>query len=159
MTPVSRFLAPLLTVRGRTSRRFYCYCLLAYIVLSVLIGLLARLIITYLHPTIGMLVALILVLPLLAAMFCQAVRRYHDFGVTGWVPGGFLIAAFVLNLLRSPGQPLDGTPWAEAMRIGLQALSIIVFVFIPGLVPTTKRGDRYGSPLKDGMWEKTTKPQ
>jgi len=152
-------LADLLSPRGRLSRRLFCICLLAYIVLSYAVGYLGNLLVK-LHPTMGMLITLILWLPLIAAMVCQVVRRYHDFSASGWIPGGYLLAAFVFSLLSSPNMPFVGDAQTaatiEIINVGLQVVGLLLIVFIPALIPAERGANRYGEPTNGNGWRKAS---
>lgn len=150
-------LAALLSPRGRLNRRFFCYYLLAYVVLCYAaqwIGLQLM----KLHVAIGMLVTLILILPLIGAMVCQVFRRYHDFGLTGWIPGSYLLVAFVFSLLRSPRMLLDQSvaplAWVSVVSLVLQVVGLLLIVFVPALVPSQKRANRYGAPSQVDVADK-----
>lgn len=140
-------LSGLFSPYGRLRRRFFCYYMFAYVVLILALNFLGAFL-SVLVPVMGQLVVLVLYVPALGAMLCQLMRRYHDFGVTGWVPGGFFCVTLLYGLLASwPGAPLQSAlpvGWSEMLRVGLSALGLVVLFFVPALMPGQKGANRYG---------------
>lgn len=104
-----------------------------------------------------MLVMLLFVLMLYVPMFMVLVKRYHDFGWSGWVPAAVFICNFAWNIythiayfpqivenaarLRSVHYP-DEVMYVSGV---FAVINICVFVLIPLFVPGTKSFNRYGS--------------
>ena len=84
------------------------------------------------------------------AMLCLTIRRYHDFGCTGWVPGGSLLLTFAFGLAQSlPGSPLfrpEMSAAVEVVNVVLSAIGLIVMVLVPLAFPSTRQPTRYDRP-------------
>ncbi len=143
----SSFLSSLFEMRGRISRRAFCYYMLFYVVACMLAAGLETVLVR-LSPAIGQLVVLALVVPLVGAMLCQESRRYHDFGVSAWIPGGFLLLNFMLPLLWNYVlSGLFAPEVYEIARVVFSALGFVVLFAVPAIVPGGKSVNRYGRPV------------
>lgn len=141
-----QFLHALFQPYGRLQRRPFAYCLLLYIIISIGLSW-AGLLLMPLMPAMVMLINVLLSVVIAAVMLCLTMRRYHDFGCTGWVPGGSLLLAFFFGIMQSwPGSPLtmkENVGWVAVANVVLSALGLITMVIIPLFIPTTSKKTRY----------------
>ncbi len=132
---------------GRIGRRYFVRYMALFIVCFYLSGLLGGVLVR-LHAAMGMLLTVAMALLLILLMLGQTVRRYHDFGCTGWVPGSFVAATLFLAILDNwPSRPLlqiFPASTLEMITMAWSALSIVVLFFVPALWPGTKGANRYG---------------
>lgn len=133
------FLKQLFSPYGRLKRRPFAYCLLLYIVINIALrwlGILAM----PLMPAMVMLLVFLLTVVVTLSMLCLTMRRYHDFGCSGWVPGGSLLLTFAFGLAQSlPGTPLAEAQWAslvEIVNVVLSAIGLVAMVLVPLAVPS-----------------------
>ena len=141
-----KFLRQLFTPYGRLQRRPFAYCLLFYILIHIALRWLSILAIP-LMPVMVMMLTLLLTVVITLAMLCLTIRRYHDFGCTGWIPGGSLLLTFAFGMAQSlPTSPLsqaDMAPTVAIVNVVLSAIGLIVMVLVPLAMPSTKKPTRY----------------
>ena len=149
-TFTSSWLAQWFTPRGRVRRRVFCFFVLGYIIVTMLILMLGGLLIR-LNPLGAMLLVIILQLPLIGAWICVQMRRYHDFGISGWLPGSFILLPHLWMLLADPAFGMTAFfthPKVELAATIFSALNLIVLYFVPALTPGFKGSNRYGADPK-----------
>ncbi len=149
-TFTSSWFAQWFTPRGRVRRRVFCFFVLGYIIVSMLIQMLGGLLVR-LNPLGAMLLVIILQLPLIGTWICVQMRRYHDFGITGWLPGSFILLQFLWGLLATPAFGLTAFfmhPKVQLAATIFSALNLIVLFFVPALTPGFKGSNRYGADPK-----------
>ena len=138
---------PLFSTHGRLPRRTFAYAMLAYICALFIIGVFGRFCAPLMPSMIFILCFCAQLLAELSAL-TFIVRRYHDFGVTGWLPGALFLAVITFGILRTvPTSPLAQPQNATAVEITntvLSALALIVWILIPLAWPPQKRENRYG---------------
>lgn len=152
-TFTSSWLAQWFTPRGRVRRRVFCFFVLGYIIVSMVIQMLGGLLIR-LNPLGAMLLVIILQLPLRGAEICVQMRRYHDFGISGWLPGSFYLLHFLWWLLSVPAFGLTAFfmhPKVEMAATIVSAVYLIVLFFVPALTPGVKGSNRYGADPKAAL--------
>lgn len=148
-TSAQQILRSLFTWRGRINRAVFCYCFLGFIVLSIAVNYLCPLLATAVDATLGVTLYYLLSLALMLSMLFQMMRRYHDFGVTGWVPGGYFLFCTAAYLAISPTTSFGASLSVEAnyyTRLSLQIVGYIVMLFVPALVRGHKTANKYGAP-------------
>lgn len=110
-----KFLRQLFTPYGRLQRRPFAYCLLFYILIHIALRWLSILTMP-LMPVMVMMLTLLLTVVITLAMLCLTIRRYHDFGCTGWIPGGSLLLTFAFGMAQSlPTSPLSQADMAPPL--------------------------------------------
>ena len=141
-----KFLRQLFTPYGRLQRRPFAYCLLFYILTHIALRWLSVLAMP-LMPVMVMMLTLLLTVVITLAMLCLTIRRYHDFGCTGWIPGGSLLLTFAFGMAQSlPTSPLsqaDMAPTVAIVNVVLSAIGLLVMALVPLAMPSTKKPTRY----------------
>lgn len=146
---LQQFLRSLFTWRGRINRSVFCFCFLGFIVLSIALNYIGQFLAANIDPSLGVTIYYLVSLALMLAMLFQMMRRYHDFGVTGWVPGGFFLFSCVVYTLISPTFSFGASLSVETnyyIRLSVQILGYIVMLFVPALVRGHKSANKYGAP-------------
>ncbi len=148
-----KFLRQLFTPYGRLQRRPFAYCLLLYILIHIALRWLSILAMP-LMPVMVMMLTLLLTVVITLAMLCLTIRRYHDFGYTGWIPGGSLLLTFAFGMAQSlPTSPLsqaDMAPTVAIINVVLSAIGLLLIVLVPLAMPSTKKPTRYDAQPYNG---------
>ena len=149
------FFSGLLNPTGRLRRFHFGLYAIIYVVLVFFLAVLGGLV-TFLGGTIGMLVMLLLIVCSYIPFFIAIVKRYHDFGWSGWVPGTFLIINVVWSVCVAlaygnsmenmmAGKSLILPSAVSSFSYVISALQLVVFFLLPLFMPGAKGFNRYGS--------------
>ncbi len=138
------FFADLFTTRGRICRHIFWRYMLIYVAGCLIVSALGRAL-NGLSTILAQLVVILLYLPLAAAALCQTVRRYHDFNVSGWVPGGFMLLCFLEYIVSASLQVSDSLiAWTSIFEVCMSAAGLALLFLVPALVPGNRITNRYG---------------
>ncbi len=121
--------------------------MLLFLVAYILVVYLSRLLLP-LQPLMVGLITVTIILMLILIIMGQVVRRYHDFGYTGWVPGVCAGITILMTLVETrPETSLQRFISPEAFTVFQMlwsALSLMILFFLPALIPGQKHRNRYG---------------
>ena len=158
------FFSGLFSAAGRLRRLHFGLYVIIFFALAIVVGTIGAIVGGFLGAAFsvagGMMVMLILLLFLLVLyvpMFLAVIKRYHDFGWSGWVPGVLFIChfawsvyfqvAYVPQVLESAARlrPVHLPVWVETVSAVFTVVNLFVFLLIPLFMPGTKGFNRYGS--------------
>jgi len=130
---VSTCLKKYLDFKGRASRSefwyFFLFSIIASVVAGGLIGALARP--SDEVPIILFVVVIALTIPLLSV----TVRRFHDFGVSGWMYFAFVLPYVIPNFIQD----------TQPSLAGIIKLGTLVIFFVYVSQKSNKRKNKFGS--------------
>lgn len=138
MPDAKKIIASLFSTRGTIGRRRFAYTLLIYIAVNYALQYLAPYA-AHLAGTTGLLIVFLLFILTIAAALCQMIRRYHDFGRSGWWPAGCLLLALATGIARTILIPRSNDATLlntlEIAATVISGLGLVVMVLIPLFVP------------------------